>query len=63
MVKHWLFGQNIVIMYKTSIINKIYVLVCIYFVWRYIDHRCILNDVDSLKGVKNKISDNKILRL
>ena len=63
MVKHWLFGQSIVILYETPVINKVYVLVCIYFAWRYIDHRCILSGVNSLKGVENKICDNKISRL
>ena len=50
MVKHWLFGQSIEIMYETSIINKIYILVCIYFVWRYIDDCCVLSGVNSLKS-------------
>ena len=54
MVKHWLFSQSIVIMYETLVINKVYVLVCIYFIWCYIDHRCILSVVNSLKGVENR---------
>ena len=29
MDKPWLFGQSIVIMYETSLINKVYVLICI----------------------------------
>ena len=54
MVKPWLFGQSIVIVYKTPVINKVYVLVCIYFAWHYIDHCYILSVVNSLKGVENK---------
>ena len=55
MVKPWIFGQRIVIMYETPVVNKVYVLVCIYFSWRYIDHRYILSVVNSLKEVENKI--------
>ena len=53
MVKHWLFGQSIVIKYEIYVINKVYVLVCIYFAWRYIDHHCVLSFVNSLQGVDN----------
>ena len=30
-VKHWLFGQSVVIMYQMYVINKVYVLVGIYY--------------------------------
>ena len=33
-VKHWLFGQSVVIMYQMSVINKVYILVGIYYTWR-----------------------------
>ena len=62
-VNYWLFGQSIVIMYETHVINKVYILVCIYFSWRYIDHGCVLNVVNGLKKVENKICDKKISRL
>ena len=42
-------------MYETIVVNKVCVLVCIYFAWRFIDHCCILSVVNSLEEVENKI--------
>ena len=42
-------------LYETPVINKLYILVCIYFAWCYIDHRYVLSVVNSLKEVENKI--------
>ena len=33
-IKHWLFGQSDIIMYQTPVINKVYVLLGIYYTWR-----------------------------
>ena len=30
-IKHWLFDQSVVIMYQTHVLNKVYVLVGIYY--------------------------------
>ena len=32
-VKHWLYGQIVVIIYQTLVINKVYVLVGSYYTW------------------------------
>ena len=53
-VKSWLFDESILIMYKKFVINKVYVLVCIYFTWCLFVIRCVLS-FNSLKGVDNKI--------